>query len=41
MVARVSNPVKLDNDEYGDPVLQCSGLTASWAELWPDLRHYD
>jgi len=41
VVARISNPVHLDNDEYGEPVLQCSGLTAPWSQLWPRLRHYD
>jgi hypothetical protein len=41
VVARVSNPVKLDNDEYGDPVLVCTGRTAPWSALWPRLRHYD
>jgi hypothetical protein len=41
VVAHISNPVHLDNDEYGEPVLQCSGLTAPWAQLWPRLRHYD
>jgi hypothetical protein len=41
VVARISNPVKLDNDEYGEPVMRCSGLTAPWIQLWPRLRHYD
>lgn len=41
VVGHISNPVKLDNDEYGDPLLQCSGLTAPWTTLWPQLRHYD
>ncbi|HEV8570985.1 MAG TPA: glycosyltransferase family 39 protein [Actinoplanes sp.] len=41
VVGRISNPVKLDNGEYGGPVLQCSGLTAPWAQLWPRLRHYE
>jgi hypothetical protein len=41
VVARISNPVKLDNDEYGEPVMRCSGLTAPWSQLWPRLRHYD
>jgi Dolichyl-phosphate-mannose-protein mannosyltransferase len=41
VVARISNPVHLDNDEYGEPVLRCSGLTAPWSQLWPTLRHYD
>ena len=39
VVAHISNPVGLDNDEYGDPVLQCSGLTAPWGQIWPHLRH--
>jgi Dolichyl-phosphate-mannose-protein mannosyltransferase len=41
VVARVSNPAKVDNDEYGEPVMVCSGLTAFWSVLWPRLRHYD
>ncbi len=41
VVGQISNPFKLDNGEYGDPVLQCSGLTAPWAQLWPRLRHYE
>lgn len=41
VVSRISNPVGLDNGEYGVPVLQCSGLTSTWAQLWPQLRHYE
>jgi hypothetical protein len=41
VVAHISNPVHLDNDEYGDPVLRCTGLTAPWSQLWPELRHYN
>jgi hypothetical protein len=41
VVGRISNPVKLDNGEYGAPVLECSGLTSPWAQLWPRLRHYE
>jgi Dolichyl-phosphate-mannose-protein mannosyltransferase len=41
VVGRISNPVKLDNGEYGAPVLQCSGLTSPWAQLWSRLRHYE
>jgi hypothetical protein len=41
VVGRISNPVRLDNNEYGVPVLQCSGLTATWSQLWPRLRHYE
>jgi hypothetical protein len=40
VVGRISNPVKLENDEYGQSVLRCSGLTTTWAQLWPRLRHY-
>ncbi len=41
IVAHISNPVHLNNDEYADPVLRCSGLTAPWTRIWPRLRHYD
>jgi hypothetical protein len=41
VVDRVTNPYKLNNDEYGLPVMRCSGLTAPWTVLWPRLRHYD
>lgn len=41
VAARISNPVKLDNGEYGETVLRCSGLTAPWSQLWPRLRHDD
>jgi Dolichyl-phosphate-mannose-protein mannosyltransferase len=40
-VATITNPAKVDNGEYGDPVLVCSGLRAPWSQLWPRLRHYD
>jgi Dolichyl-phosphate-mannose-protein mannosyltransferase len=40
VVARISNPVHLDNDEYGAPVLVCSRLVAPWALIWPHLRHF-
>jgi hypothetical protein len=41
VVDRVSNPYKLNNDEYGLPVMDCSGLAAPWSVLWPRLRHYN
>jgi hypothetical protein len=41
VVDRVSNPYKLNNDEYALPVMRCSGLTAPWPLLWPRLRHYN
>jgi Dolichyl-phosphate-mannose-protein mannosyltransferase len=40
-VAHISNPVHLANDEFGEPVLRCSGLTEPWSQLWPRLRHDD
>ena len=39
-LARVDNGVGLDNDEQGLPVMLCRP-SASWATLWPQLRHYD
>jgi putative ABC transport system permease protein len=31
----------IHNDEYGDHVFVCTGLRQPWAQLWPQLRHYD
>lgn len=39
-LATVDNGVGLDTDEQGLPVLLCRP-TASWAALWPELRHDD
>jgi hypothetical protein len=39
-LARVDDGVGLDNDEQGLPVMLCHP-SASWATLWPKLRHYD
>jgi 4-amino-4-deoxy-L-arabinose transferase-like glycosyltransferase len=39
VLARIDNHVGLDNDEEGLPVMVCRPV-ASWAELWPHLRHY-
>jgi hypothetical protein len=39
-LATIDNGVGLDNDEQGLPVMLCHP-TASWATLWPKLRHYD
>ena len=39
-VATVDDGVGLDNDEQGLPVLLCRP-SASWAELWSKLRHYN
>jgi hypothetical protein len=39
-LATIDNGVGLNNDEQGLPVMACQP-TASWATLWPRLRHYD
>jgi hypothetical protein len=39
-LAIVNNHVGLGNDEQDLPVLHCRP-SASWAALWPRLRHYD
>jgi hypothetical protein len=38
-LATVDDGVGLDNQEQGLPLLLCRPA-ASWAELWPQLRHY-
>jgi 4-amino-4-deoxy-L-arabinose transferase-like glycosyltransferase len=38
-LARIDNGIGLDNDEQGAPVVVCRGPTASWAQLWPQIRH--
>jgi 4-amino-4-deoxy-L-arabinose transferase-like glycosyltransferase len=40
ILARVNNGFNLNNEEQGLPVMLCR-LTASWAQLWPKLRHFD
>lgn len=39
-LARVNDGIGLDNQEQGLPVMLCRPA-ASWATLWPRLRHYD
>jgi 4-amino-4-deoxy-L-arabinose transferase-like glycosyltransferase len=39
-LATIDDGVGLDNDEQGLPVMLCHP-TASWATLWPQLRHYN
>jgi hypothetical protein len=38
-VATVDNGFDVDNEVQGKPILVCRGLRASWAEVWPQLRH--
>jgi hypothetical protein len=37
-LGRIDDEVDLDNQEQGLPVMLCHP-TASWATLWPHLRH--
>ena len=37
----ISNRAGVDNDEDGLPIWVAHGLKRPWAEMWPDLRHYD
>ena len=39
-LAKIDDEVNLDNQEQGLPVMLCHP-TASWATLWPHLRHYN
>jgi hypothetical protein len=38
---RLDNGVDVDNEEQGEPVGVCSGPRATWAQMWPRLRHLD
>jgi hypothetical protein len=40
VIDRVTNPWHLENSQYGEPVMRCSGLTAPWSRLWPHMSHY-
>ena len=40
VVATVSNPVHVHNDEYGAPITVCR-LAVPWSAIWPAVRHYD
>lgn len=37
VVARIDNGDGIDNDEQGAPISLCDGITAPWAELWPEI----
>ena len=38
--ATVDDGVGSWNEEQGKPILLCFGPIRTWAELWPELRHY-
>ena len=40
-VATLSNPAGIHNQEWGGRVYLCTGPISPWAQLWPQLRHYD
>lgn len=39
--ATIDNAAGMDNEARGEPVWVCRGLEGTWAERWPDFRHYD
>jgi len=38
-VGRIDNGLDLDNDEQGRLLWLCTGRTASWPKLWPEMRN--
>jgi len=40
VAATLSNPYGIHNQEWGGQVYICTGPLLSWAQLWPQLRHY-
>jgi 4-amino-4-deoxy-L-arabinose transferase-like glycosyltransferase len=41
VVATLTNPYRIHNQEWGGHVYVCTGPRQPWAQLWPRLRHYD
>ncbi|HEY9241700.1 MAG TPA: glycosyltransferase family 39 protein [Streptosporangiaceae bacterium] len=41
LAATLSNPYRIHNQEWGGPVYVCTGPRQPWAQIWPQLRHYD
>ena len=39
--ATISNRAGVDNEEDGLPIWVARGLKRPWADMWPDLQHYD
>jgi hypothetical protein len=37
----VATPHGAWSEERGDPIWVCTGQKVSWAQAWPDARHYD
>jgi 4-amino-4-deoxy-L-arabinose transferase-like glycosyltransferase len=40
VVARNDNGIGLENEEQGTPITLCSGTTAPWSEIWPQMRRF-
>ena len=41
VAATLSNPYRIHNQEWGGHVYVCTGPRHPWAQMWPQLRHYD
>jgi Dolichyl-phosphate-mannose-protein mannosyltransferase len=41
VAATLSNPYGLHNQQFGGHVYVCTGPRQPWAQIWPQLRHYD
>jgi 4-amino-4-deoxy-L-arabinose transferase-like glycosyltransferase len=40
-VGTLTNPYGVHNPEWGGKVYLCTGPHQPWAQIWPQLRHYD
>jgi 4-amino-4-deoxy-L-arabinose transferase-like glycosyltransferase len=41
VVATIDNGLGIPNQEQGQHISVCTGLRASWTDIWPNLRHLD
>ena len=41
VAATLSNPYGIHNQQWGGHVYICTGPRRPWAQIWPQLRHYD
>ncbi|MFY1691824.1 glycosyltransferase family 39 protein [Plantactinospora sp. WMMB782] len=41
LAGRLDNGVGVDNEEQGVPIVLCRDRRLTWAELWPEVRHFD
>jgi len=41
VAATLTNPDGIRNQEWGGHVYVCTGPRQPWAQIWPQLRHYD